>query len=631
MAAPTPPPQPRADMLAGQLHGAPLPPSPRISTPLPVRPPSWTARRRTSRRRRRRTSWTLGTRRASSRWTRPPTCSGTRPWAWKRRNSGETFPDALARGRTEGQRAPLPSGRGSGFGLHCRRPSRQNRLLGLRLRWRWMRVRGEGESAASQLASLGGPGREGTLGSTPLAPWHVDGQTDGAGSTTGAPSSPCPAPAPPRPPSVHRDLAEEDVTVPIGGPWEEPHIPFSSLRLRHDEGRLWDGLRAQGRERPVAGPVGERERETERERERERERALHGPLGPLPQPRADVLAGQLHGAPLPPSPRAFTPLPVRPPSWTARRRTSRRRRRRTSWTLGTRRASSRWTRPPTRSGTRPWAWKRRNSGETLPGALARGRTGQEGQRAPLPSGEGRVWLRPRLGPRPSRQNRRWWRHDLGGGGCVYVWKGRAPSTPSLPERALTLHPAQTLPSLSLSLSLSSLSPSDLSHRLFLHELNRVRFLVFSMEKLSPKWSRWGTREGTWPPQRFLGLPFMGFQSEKGQEGQAGRGGRVGFGRNRDGTRQKRCPEASLGKSFGKAGGAPSVPSGPGKGGLGENWGEVLGSAPRVLGPEPSFSPCFELSGKGRVSAFGFGSGDAWRAPPPSFPPGKPTSGQKIWV
>ncbi|XP_062816412.1 uncharacterized protein LOC134293259 isoform X2 [Anolis carolinensis] len=131
-----------------------------------------------------------------------------------------------------------------------------------------MRVRGEGESAASQLASLGGPGREGTLGSTPLAPWHVDGQTDGAGSTTGAPSSPCPAPALPLPPSVHRDLAEEDVTVPIGGPWEEPHIPFSSLRLRH-EGRLWDGLRAQGRERPVAGPVGERERETERGRERE--------------------------------------------------------------------------------------------------------------------------------------------------------------------------------------------------------------------------------------------------------------------------------------------------------------------------------------------------------------------------
>ncbi|XP_062816410.1 uncharacterized protein LOC134293259 isoform X1 [Anolis carolinensis] len=140
--------------------------------------------------------------------------------------------------------------------------------------------------------------------------------------------------------------------------------------------------------------------------------------------------------------------------------------------------------------------------------------------------------------------------------------------------------------LSLSLSLSSLSPSDLSHRLFLHELNRVRFLVFSMEKLSPKRSRWGTREGTWPFQRFLGLPFMGFQSEKGQEGQAGRGGRVGFGRNRDGTRQKRCPEASLGRSFGKAGGAPSVPSGPGKGGLGENWGGSLAAPPVFWGPNP---------------------------------------------
>nr|XP_008122358.1 PREDICTED: uncharacterized protein LOC103281858 [Anolis carolinensis] len=95
---------------AGRTTPRCAPPSPRTSTPLPVRPPSWTARRRTSRRRRRRTSWTLGTRRASSRWTRPPTCSGTRPWAWKRRNSGETLPGALARGRTEGQRAPLPSG-----------------------------------------------------------------------------------------------------------------------------------------------------------------------------------------------------------------------------------------------------------------------------------------------------------------------------------------------------------------------------------------------------------------------------------------------------------------------------------------------------------------------------------------
>nr|XP_008123430.1 PREDICTED: WAS/WASL-interacting protein family member 1 [Anolis carolinensis] len=227
------------------------------------------------------------------------------------------------------------------------------------------------------------------------------GRTDGAGSTTGAPSSPCPLQpplTPHRPPPLHAPPQPPLVVRPSvhpqgpggGSAWRQKTSSSPSEALgkspifgfpRSDSGMTRDVCGTDSERKGGKGLLPVRwEKERERQREGERERALHGPLGPLPQPGADVLAGQPHGAPLPPSPRTSTPLPARPPSWTARRRTSCRRRRRTSWTLGTRRASSRWTRPPTRSGTRPWAWKRRNSGETLPGALARGRTDRRGRK-----------------------------------------------------------------------------------------------------------------------------------------------------------------------------------------------------------------------------------------------------------